>query len=773
MRCNLCELSKTCTSVKIDGRGSETPTYLFVGEAPGEEEDLRGLPFVGPSGSLLTQAIKEFDLKPARVTNSVRCRPLNNKPPSPKEIETCKPFLFEEIIEKKPKMIVACGNVALRALTGKNGILKYAGRVVGDVGGTPVFAVYHPAYVLRYPYKGHTWERHFKELKKLTEGRLDKQVDTQIVDNKKALELLKTSEEHFVTLDLETNGEYKQTGGQIRCIGFHTQDQTFVTELDGRPEHFLASVADLSIKKCAHNSIFEMRWFLDECHRVPANFTYDTMLLHYLLDENLPHDLESVAMEMMEVSPWKIELEMAERGWTWATVPIDTLAHYCGRDVYYTHHVMKKMIKIFKERPDLQPVYQYYKRVLLPLAELCAKFEQRGFHIDGAWAAKVDAKYQEENDKLYSKIAGMHWVAQYIEERKAKDAEFKLNLGSQRHVRDIVCTKLKLKPKGVTDGGQVSVDYDSLEPFRKKSAFVRSYMEWKDRETLRNSYTKKFPKFADKQGIIRPDHNPAFQVTNRISVKNPPLSNMPREKDVRGIVCSRFEGGSILGLDYRQLEMRLLASEAMERKMLDIFAAGGDVHNDTALKMFGPGFTPEQRSLCKNINFGTVYGIEEWSFSKKFYVTVEDAKEWLGRHREIYTEIYKWMDDQHTFIQKNGYVASRFGLLRRLPEAKRAQDKELKAIFRQAGNFPIQSQGASITNLAGIALNAALEKFWEFQSVFYHIHHDSLVIDCSPGEEGKIEELGRKIMEMDIPSQCAWLKVGLPVDVKKSYRWGE
>jgi DNA polymerase-1 len=289
---------------------------------------------------------------------------------------------------------------------------------------------------------------------------------------------------------------------------------------------------------------------------------------------------------------------------------------------------------------------------------------------------------------------------------------------------------------------------------------------------VRNSFLKKFPRFADKDGLIHASFNPAFQVTNRISVSKPPCSNIPRESEVRGMICSRFKEGLILSLDYRQLEMRLLASEAMEAKMLEIFESGKDVHDETAREMFGKDFTAEQRSLAKNINFGTVYGIEEWSFSRKFHVKVEDAKDWLARHKKIYPKIYDWMEGQHQFIRKNGWIRSRFGLVRRLPEAKVLDGEGLKAIFRQAGNFPIQSQGASITNLAGIELNKELEKMWEYEAVLYHIVHDSLNIDCPPDEAEKIEELGREVMEVRVPKLCQWLKVKLPVDSKLNFRWG-
>lgn len=302
------------------------------------------------------------------------------------------------------------------------------------------------------------------------------------------------------------------------------------------------------------------------------------------------------------------------------------------------------------------------------------------------------------------------------------------------------------------------------------------YLEWKDRDVTRNNFLVKFPKFADEHGLIHPGHNPAFQVTNRISVTKPPLSNMDRRKEVRGIIASRFDEGKILTADYKQLEMRLLASESNEERMLTMFSSGKDVHDETALTMFGQGFTKEDRDIAKAINFSTVYGIEKFSFSRKYHKPVGASEEWLKLHREIYPNIYRWMEEQHRFIRSHGWISSRFGLRRRLPEALNLDplDDEslLLAIFRQAGNFPTQSQGAAITNLAGVKLDYKLDQMWEFKSKLYHIHHDSLNVDCYFGEEDRVAQITKEVMEVEVPAICPWLKVKLTVDIKISERWG-
>jgi len=465
---------------------------------------------------------------------------------------------------------------------------------------------------------------------------------------------------------------------------------------------------------------------------------------------------------------------MAANSETWETISFNTLAEYNARDAFYTHKIMRKIIEKFKRKSDEDvKLLNYYKTVLLPLAHLCAEMESRGCKVDDEWCRKIDSKYYKENRILKEKIEKLPKVSEFIREMTEKKKNFEFNLGSPDQIRDIVTRKLGIRIRGKTKGGKQSVKYDNLQPFERKSKFISLYVDWKEKETLRNNALLKFPKYQDDKGLIHPNHNPAFQVTTRVSVSNPPKSNLSVLPEIRGIICSRFKKGKILSCDYKQLEMRLLADRAEERGMLDVFNSDGDVHNDTARRMFGKNFTKEQRDLAKNINFGTVYGIEMWSFSKKFHVDVRDAEEWLEKHKEIYPDIYDLMDVEHNFVKKHGWVEGAFGSRRRLPEALSAEGDDLKAILRQAGNYPIQNMGAAITDLAGIAVNRELEKMWEYKSVLYHIHHDCLNLDCPADEVKDIVPLVKRIMEKDIPKQfCPWLKVSLPVEAKVSYRWG-
>ena len=157
-RCKLCTLGRTQV---VFGMGHAKARLMFVGEAPGEEEDQRGEPFVGRSGQLLTKIIEAIGLSREQVyiANVIKCRPPNNRNPEPDEVASCEPFLFRQIDVIKPAVIVPLGKFAAQCLLKTTDpITRLRGRRF-DYRGTTLVPTFHPAYLLRNPSaKREVWE---------------------------------------------------------------------------------------------------------------------------------------------------------------------------------------------------------------------------------------------------------------------------------------------------------------------------------------------------------------------------------------------------------------------------------------------------------------------------------------------------------------------------------------------------------------------------------------------------------------------------------------
>ncbi|HXH41958.1 MAG TPA: uracil-DNA glycosylase [Thermoanaerobaculia bacterium] len=150
--CQKCVLARTRTQV-VYGVGNPNADLMFVGEAPGRDEDLQGEPFVGRAGQLLTDIIKAMKLtrEDVYIANVIKCRPPENRNPEPDELEACRPYIRRQVEIIQPKVIVALGRFALQSLTEKAyGITSVRGKWL-EYNGVKVMPTYHPAYLLRNP----------------------------------------------------------------------------------------------------------------------------------------------------------------------------------------------------------------------------------------------------------------------------------------------------------------------------------------------------------------------------------------------------------------------------------------------------------------------------------------------------------------------------------------------------------------------------------------------------------------------------------------------
>ena len=159
--CTRCKLHTLGRTQVVFGVGSPDADLMFVGEAPGADEDEQGIPFIGRAGQLLTRIIEAIDLKrdDVYIANIIKCRPPQNRNPEPDEVASCEPFLFHQIDVIKPKVIVALGKYAAQTLLRRETPISRLRGQVFDYRGAKLVPTFHPAYLLRNPSsKREVWE---------------------------------------------------------------------------------------------------------------------------------------------------------------------------------------------------------------------------------------------------------------------------------------------------------------------------------------------------------------------------------------------------------------------------------------------------------------------------------------------------------------------------------------------------------------------------------------------------------------------------------------
>lgn len=198
--CQRCELGKTRTNAVL-GSGSAESRLMFVGEAPGYHEDQQGIPFVGQAGKLLDKLLGRIGLtrSDVYVANVLKCRPPDNRDPLTAEIETCRPFLEEQISIIRPRVICTLGNFSTKLLSGKpDGISRIHGRPQEMPGheGILLFPVYHPAAALYTPSNLKALEADFDQLPALLgEAKTQPQIDPSTVDPDAGVEMVEVQAE--------------------------------------------------------------------------------------------------------------------------------------------------------------------------------------------------------------------------------------------------------------------------------------------------------------------------------------------------------------------------------------------------------------------------------------------------------------------------------------------------------------------------------------------------------------------------------------------------
>ena len=166
--CTRCKLHELGRKQIVFGAGDEHAQLMFVGEAPGRDEDTKGVPFVGRAGQLLTKIIESIDLsrESVYIANVIKCRPPQNRNPEADEVETCEPFLFSQIDTNKPKVIVALGTFAAQTLLESSETISRLRGKVYEYRGASLIPTFHPAFLLRSPSrKRDVWE----DMKKVRE----------------------------------------------------------------------------------------------------------------------------------------------------------------------------------------------------------------------------------------------------------------------------------------------------------------------------------------------------------------------------------------------------------------------------------------------------------------------------------------------------------------------------------------------------------------------------------------------------------------------------
>lgn len=404
--------------------------------------------------------------------------------------------------------------------------------------------------------------------------------------------------------------------------------------------------------------------------------------------------------------------------------------------------------KNLKEKLNKLELEQLYYDLELPLSRVLFEMEKNGFKIDENELRKIDIDIAEKLSKLTQEIH--------------ECAEEKFNINSPKQVAHILFEKLGLK---AYNNKKQSTGIDILNELKDSHQIVEKIILYRKYQKLKSTYTDVYLRICSESGnIIHTSFNQSLTNTGRISSSDPNLQNIPTNdeegKILRKIFISKFDGGTLISADYNQIELRLLADMSGEEKLIDIYNRGEDIHTSTAMEIFGVSaeeVTQKMRREAKAVNFGIIYGISDYGLSQNIKVSRKNAKEYIESYFSRYPQVKKFEDDNVAFARQNGFIKTKFGRIRQIPEINASKYQTRTFGERVAMNMPLQGTASDIIKISMLKVAAALKE-QNLQSQLILQIHDELVIDVKKGEEEKVVSLLKENMQN-------WIKLSVPLPI--------
>ena len=409
------------------------------------------------------------------------------------------------------------------------------------------------------------------------------------------------------------------------------------------------------------------------------------------------------------------------------------------------------------EKLKAENMLDLYEKVELPLSDVLFSMERSGFKVDVATLNEMANEY----DKRIAVIA----------EKIDEYAGEKVNPNSPKQLGKILYDKL-----GLISGkkkGNPSTSADVLEKIADKHPIVPLILKYRQLQKLNSTYIKGFRPLIDEDtGLIHTCFNQTLTTTGRLSSKEPNLQNIPvREqegKEIRKLFVSSFENGKIVGADYSQIELRLLAHFSKCQPLIDAFLSGKDIHRITASQVFDVGedqVTPEMRRSAKAVNFGIIYGISDYGLSEQLKISLKKAGEYIAKYFEAYPNVKEYMNSNVEFARKNGYVSTLLGRKRYIPEINSSNFNLRSFGERAAMNMPLQGTAADVIKIAMIKVANRIKKEGLRSRLILQVH-DELIVDTA---EDEVEEV-KNILVEEMQSAVT-LSVPLTVETECGTRW--
>ena len=595
------------------------------------------------------------------------------------------------------------------------------------------------------------------QFKRYERGAYDYQLIETKEDRKRIIDLFLTKD--FISLDTETTSVNAMEAKLVGLSFSVKENQAFYVPIpqDGTAQaivdEFRAVYENERLIKIGQNLKYDL--MVLENYGVHLKGTmFDTMIAHYLLHPERPHNMDYMAEALLGYRTIHIDELIGPKG-----KKQKNMSELMPQEVYEyaceDADVTLKLKNVLEPKLREQGCKWLFEQMEMPLMPVLARMERNG--------VRIDTKALEDASELFTQRM------ENIETEIQKMAGRAFNVTSPRQVGEVLFDDLKISahPKK-TKTGQFVTSEELLRTLRGRHPIVEKILEYRGLKKLLGTYIDALPRLVNPlTGRIHTSFNQTVTVTGRLSSSGPNLQNIPIRNEEGKEVRKAFvaEPGSVfLSADYSQIELRIMAHLSEDEQLIEAFREGRDIHAATAAKIFKKPIeevTRAERTKAKTANFGIIYGITAFGLAERMNVSRTEAKELIDGYFNTYPKVKEYIKECIERARTRGYSETICGRRCYLPDINSRNAAVRGYAERNAVNAPIQGSAADIVKLAMIEIDKRLSSEG-FRTKMVLQVHDELNFSVPEEEKERVQRIVVESMEhaykMRVPlvADCGW-----------------
>ncbi len=640
--------------------------------------------------------------------------------------------ISEEDIKRSPidktKLIEFAKNLGFRKLAEKYEKLDLSNESSTD----PSSSIQSQSSTKRYDFKRITSINELSEILKKHDNSLVCALDTET----KSLNSRQAQSMVGISLSFDS-----KTGYYIPLRHLDSENLNVTEVVKVLRAYFDSRPKDFSI--IFQNAKFDLHVLLSDALVVPDTIRIeDTMIASFVIDPAQQHGMDALAAKYLEgYTPISFKSVLGDRD-DFSQVPIEEATAYSAEDAVVTFELWE----VLKKELHASHLWKVYDELDRPLVRVLLDMEEAGIHIDRKYLRVLSERFHKDLEETTSEAFKM------LKDFGCEFSEHSLNLASTKQMAQILFEQLKLPiiKKGKTGP---STDVSVLEELSLQHPFPELLLEFREISKLLSTYVDSLSAMVDpKTDRLHTDFSQTIAQTGRLASSNPNLQNIPirstRGKLIRQAFLPR-EGWKLMGFDYSQIELRILAHMSQAEQLIEAFAEGADIHRRTASLIFHKpeaSLGDDERRAAKTINFGIIYGQTPFGLARTLKVSRTEAQKFIENYFKSYPKIKDYLDSMIDLARKKGFVETLTGRRRLLNDINSKNPPLRQFAERMAVNSPLQGTAADLMKAAMIKVHQEV-KNQKLKSSFLLQVHDELIFEAPPEEVEVLRKLVVDIME--------------------------